>query len=461
MVSEGVGGLAGELLGDPMIERIVLWQTFGQLLSAGLGPYFRALDYGVNTRTPNTALSPADLATAVVRTFLALPDAQKEAEKAGIDAERFRTLVEISGLAPAPEALAEALRRGLIPEDAGDAEGVGYRQGIAQGNLANKWADLLKELATRIPEPTLALAALLRGQIDDAEAHDLYKKFGGDERYFDVAFHTEGEGPTPIEAGVLARRGIIDWDGRGPDVTSYEQAFYESRYRNKWKFPMRELSVYIPPPRTITAMLREGALTDEQALRLFIHNGLDPELAAAYMHAAHTTKTQHHHDLARGTVTTLYKDRLIDRQHAVDFLTTLGYSQEDADFMLAIEDVALQQHTLSAAIARVRSLYAAHKISRATAVDSLGRLGVDGERQADVMALWDLERAVSVKELTAAEVETAAKEKIIPADEALSILVQMGYAPHDAWIKLALKIGKDAGPEPARDTVTVAPGVQT
>jgi len=456
-----VGSLLGGLLPDPTIRRIVLWQTFGQLITAALGPYFRELEYAVNARTPNAALSPSELAVMVVRGFRAEASAAAEAQKAGLNGERFHELVNIAGQAPAPIELAVAERRGIIPHDAGDAEGIGFIQGIAQGNLANKWGPMLQALATAIPSPESALEALLEGQTDHDTAVDLYKRFGGDPQYFELMYNTRGSAPTPVEAGALANRGIIPWEGSGPDAVSFEQAFLEGPWRNKWLPAMREYAQYRPPPRTVTAMVREGALTDAEALVLFRNAGLSEEMAASYLRAAHLTKTAAAKDLARTTVEALYRDRLVERAQAVDFLDAIGYSAEEAGFILAIQDVALQQATISSVISRVRALYTGYKITRDTAASSLDTLGVTGDRQADVIALWDLQRVDQMRALTEAQVVGAFFYNIITQDEAQAHLQQIGYTPHDAWILLSQRKHEPLPGEPPRTAVGAAPGFQT
>jgi len=54
------------------------------------------------------------------------------------------------------------------------------------------------------------------------------------------------------------------------------------------------------------------------------------------------------------------------------------------------------------------------------------------------LTLWDIERSVSTKELTTAEVISAAKKQIITADDAYNRLLGQGYAADDAAIKLAI-----------------------
>lgn len=453
--------LFSNLPGDSVLTRIVLYQTIGQLLSGALMPYSRALEYGVNSLTPNAALSPVELAVAVVRGFRSEVDAAAEAAKNGINAERFRLLTNIAQQAPPPEMLAVALRRRIIPLDAGDPEGVGFVQGIAQGNLGNKWSEMVRELSTQIPNPSLALAALLEGQTDHDTAIDLYQRFGGDPQYFELAYNTEGSAPTPVQAAEMANRRIIPWDGEGAGVTSFRQAFLEGPWRNKWLGPFRELAEYLPPPRTVTAMVREGVLTDVQATDLFQRAGLSPELATAYLRAAHHTKTQAAHELGRSTVEALYRDRIIDAGTATTFLTDIGYSERDAGFLLAIQDLALQQTTISSVISRIRTLYTGYKITPESAAESLTTLGVSGARQAEVLSLWNLQRVESMRQLTEAQIAGAYHYKVIDYDAAQTHLVSIGYTPHDAWILLSEREHAALPNEPPKTAIGNAPGYQT
>lgn len=455
------GGVLGGIIGDQTLSRIILWQIVGELLQGALEPYGRALEQLVNTGSPNQQLSPADLASLVVRTFEDEASAAPEAAMSGIDAARFHHLVQLAGLAIAPEQAAVALRRKIIPEDAGNADGVGFLQAIAQGNLANKWAPVIQALATEIPSPTLALVALLKGQTDDATARALYQQFGGDPEFFDLAFHTEGDGPSPVEAGTLANRGIIPWDGEGPEVTSFHQAFLESQYRPKWEASFKALAQYRIPPRSVTAMVRAGALTDDQATARYMDYGVTAEDAAALLHEAHKGKTEAAHTLARTTIEKLYEDKILTQQEATDALVAEGWSEHDAGYLLAVVDFARQQQAITSAIGRIKALYIGYKITADTVTRSLTTLGMPDAQQSDLVAIWNLERAANARELTPAQIENAAFYKVITVEEASDLLVRLGYTPHDAWIAISVRFHGPTGAEPSRTAVGLAPGIQS
>jgi hypothetical protein len=430
--------------------QIVAWQVFGQLVSGLTEPLFREISYAENAKVQNAELTPEEAATAVNRGFMPKESGQTVAARAGLNSSRFDVITKLAGNAPGPSELAAALRRGAIPYDAGNAEGVGFIQGIRQGNLANKWAPMMRELAQAWPSPSDALDAYLEGQIPEEEAKDLFQKCGGALQYFDVLYNTRGSAPTPTEAAEMANRGIIPWKGTGAGVCSFEQAFLEGPWRNKWEPYFQKAAQYFPPPRTSTAMVREGSLTDEQATDLLEKQGLTPELAAAYLKGAHKENSSDEKNLARATISKLYTDKLISRDDAKGMLTEIGYSAEDSEFILSVVDMQETERVLSKVLSKIQTLYTSYKISKTAAQDALAQLGVPVAQISSILELYDLEKDANVQHLTASQVRSAYKGDLMTEEEAKTELMGMGYTEFDTWVLLSLTAQKAIGPRPQR-----------
>ncbi len=433
-----MAGLGGALGGGGALTQIFTWAVAQQIVQTMLSPTLELVAQRVNSENPVVDLSPADLAAAVVQSFMSHDDAAHEAAKSGIDGGRFSTLVNLAGDSLAPEGLAEALRRGLIPEHGSGADSTSFEQGIREGRLKNKWAGIVKELAIRWPTPVDALEALLEGQISEGDARTLYERFGGDPAYFAMLFNTRGNAPTPVEALELANRGVIPWRGTGASRVSYEQAFLEGPWRNKWLEPFIALGEYLPPPRTITAMVRNGSLSDARALDLLIKTGLAKDLAAAYIADAHHQKTQTERDLSVSQLLSMYESGLISPNDAKSLLLVLGYSDESAGLMIDYKDLQRAIGAVNSAVSRIHALYVAHKIGRDTARNGLVTLAIPAAQIDDIVSTWDLERSINVRVLTPAEIANAWKYEIISIDEALAELVALGYTPRDAWIYMSV-----------------------
>jgi len=527
------GGFLGKLAG--IGEQMVLWGVLQQAIGAAGQPALTELAALVNADHPLTRLSPADAATAVNRSFLSSGNGATEAAAAGIDAGRFATLRLLAGTAPSPQDLAAALRRGVIGEAGTGGSSTSFEQGIREGNLLNKWAPLVKALAKIWPTPQLALNALLEGQLPQAEARALYEKLGGDPQFFDVEFNTSGSSPTPAEAaemlrrGViqqngtgpdatsyeqaflegpwrdkwahayltlakiwptpplalnallkgqlseqeasalygklggdpqffrteynvegnapspvealqLAKRGVIPWTGTGTDTVSYEQAFLEGPWRNKWLKSFEALAEYIPPPETVRTLLEQGAIDHDQAAKWWSDYGLADSTVTAYLNAATFNNTAATRGLTESSVLDMYYAQLISEDDAKKLLDLFGTPASNQGLMLAYVDMRRSITAVNSAVSRIQTLYVARKIGEQTARDALGRLQIPAVTIDSVIQTWNLEASVNVKTLTPAEIADAVKEAIIEPDEGLSELQALGYTPYDAWVYLSTKL---------------------
>lgn len=445
-----MAGILSGILNNTILQMVV-YNLIGQLVGAAVAPEVEMVAAEVWTRNPTMPLTPADVAAAVVRGEMTEAQAAAEAAKSGYNAERTHTLIRLNGDAPAPGDLVVALRRGIIDHPR-------FVQGIQQGRMRNEWTDVIEQLGVQQPPPTAMLAALLEGQISEAEAKRRYAALGGDPAYFQILFDTEGSAPSPLEAAEMARRGVIGWDGTGAGVVSYEQAFLEGPWRNKWSKPYRALAEYLPPPRTITAMIKEGAMTPAEGGKLLAEQGLNPTMVAAYLQAASSQKTAATKDLAQTQITALYHDRIIGVFDATSMLISLGYDAAEAGFILSIEDLRKVQQYLAIAVGRIHTLYVGHKIDRTAAINALGQLKVDATEITELTGIWDWERAANVRVLTPAEIAGAMHWKIIDQPAAQLQLEQLGYTPHDAWVYLSVHEKAPLGVAPAPGAIGPPPG---
>jgi hypothetical protein len=455
-------GLSDLFGGGGAVEQLFVWGVVNQVVSQVMGPTMNLITQKVNADNPTIPLSPADLAQLVVRGYISNDDGQATSRLSGITGTDFNHLVSIAGEAPAPGDMATALRRGIISESGTGAESTSFEQGIREGHLANKWIPVIKALAVQWPSPTDALDALLEGQVSEADGRALYERFGGDPDYFTMLFNTRGSAPTPDEAATMANRGIIPWSGTGPGSTSFEQAFLEGPWRNKWLKPYQDAAQYYPPPRTITAMLKNGSLTVTQAMTLLQQQGLSQELAAAYVHDAQLSQNQNDRDLTVSQVLDMYEAQLISPGDAKGLLQALNYSADNAALLLAYKDLQRAIATTNTAVSRLATLYIGHKINRDTAISGLNALNVPSAQVQEIIGLWDLQASVNVKTLSESQIVDAWYYKVITQDEAQQELQGIGYTPFDAWILLSNKnkqpLPNQPAPGPAPIAGSVTPG---
>jgi len=490
----------GEFLGKTgeAAWQLFVWQIAGQIVSAALTPYLTELTYLVNEKHPDIVLPVNDLVAGVIRGHITQADAAGDAAKLGIDGERFTHLLEIARVkiaapdlaqlvvrgfmdrqtatteagftgwdthrfdlltkiaadAPGPGDLAIALRRELITEDSPDPDVPSFAGGIRQGRLSNIWIPMFHGLAEDWPTWQEALNADLQGQLSHDDAMAMYKRLGGRPEFYQWLFNTRGQAPTPTQALELLNRGIITERGRGPEQTSYEQAFLEGPWRNKWLEPFLALRTYVLPPRSVVAMVHNGALTDQQAATELAKSGVAPEQAAALIIEGHHRAAATDKDLAKADILAMYSDRLIPQADAHSLLTALGYSDDNATLLTELTDLRRSIAAVNTAVSRIHTLYVSHKITRAAAIEVLKKLGIPQDQLSEIVHTWDLEAAANIKQLTEAQIARAYKLEFITQAEATDELVTLGYTPFDAWILLSNATG---GAQPDKPPRTPSP----
>jgi hypothetical protein len=377
-------------------------------------------------------IAPADAALAVLRGNMALADGYRVAKANGLTNPDFDILIGNTGEPPALEELLMLWRRGKITTSTLD-------RGIRQSRVRDEWVDVVHMLAVEPPSAADVLNALVQGQIGQAEAATRFAESGGDPTWFETAYHSTANSPAPVQLAEMANRGIIPWTGTGPTTVSWQQGFLEGRWKDKWAPAYKQLAVYHPPPREIATLVREGGITQDEAMRLWEQAGLTPELAHVYWTSAHYAKTSAAHALAQSEIIRLYTDKAISRDTAAGMLESVHWTKTDAEWLLDIADLAAIRAALESATGKIRALFIAYKITEQTARSALSALEVPASQADQLVKIWALERGANIKTLTAAEIVDAEFYSIIDIPTAQAELEAIGYTPHDAWLLINIK----------------------
>ncbi|MGH7364649.1 MAG: hypothetical protein ACREKA_12955, partial [Candidatus Methylomirabilales bacterium] len=360
--------------------------------------------------------------------------ATAEALSSGVIPERFQVLLDNTGEPIAPGELLTLWRRGKIT----DAR---LEQALRQSRVRNEWFPELQELGIQWPSWSEFLDAYLEGQVDEGEARRLFQRAGGDPELFDLLFATRGQAPTPNQALDLLNRGIIGERGRGREAVTYEQAFLEGPWRNKWMDPFLALREYVVPPRSVRPMVASGAWSKDRGIEELAKSGVPEDTARAIIEEATADKLRPERDLAKSEVIAAYRDGLMDAGRTMASLEALGYSTDEADLLIALADHAWEAAYRNAAVNRIRGLYVGAKITEEEAASAIAALGVGGAAGSKYLALWDIERTLPRADLTESQVRAAAKAGIVDQAYYRTWLGDHGYAPDEVEILARLYLG--------------------
>lgn len=440
-------------------ESFLLWGVAYGFVQALLTPVFMdlqqnlaadAIDAGVHQ-----VLSPADLASMVVKNILAEGNAASVAAASGITPGDFQAMVENTGEPPGLETVLEMWRRGYIGWADQGPESASVERAILTSRIYDYWSGAIQQMANVPISPADAIEATLKGQRPQADMQTEAYASGIDPTRFQILLDTAGNPPGPSELIELLRRGLIPLEGVGSAETSFQQGIYEGRSKDKWWHLYADLADYVPPPRSIATLQSHGVIDEAAAAKLYQDAGLTPELAGIYAASAVAVRVAAHTQLTEANILRLYYDQLVTADVATTMLGNLGITGAVAKYLLELQDFNRAEAAYNSAVTRIGSLYVGRKITRQTAVDSLGHLDVPAAAVAHLFATWDAEVNANVKPLTAAEVCDAFEYGIVSQAEGQSELEQLGYTAHDAWVKLSIKA---KGPLPGEPGAGAAPG---
>ena len=432
------GPLGGLFATGGIAEQLLLWGVLNQCLNQLLQPILLQVMDEVWPKITSQRLSPAECADMVIRGIMSVADGAAEAAASGVDASRFDKLYKAAGEPVGLMQALEAWRRGIMPEGPTSPDTPSLHTAVLQSRLRPEWFDVVKQLG-RIPVPPGdAVDAVVKTQITPQQGQQLAFASGVYPDDFDILTKARGNPPGAAELIEMVRRGIIPTTGTGPDALSLEQGIHESAVKNKWVPVYEALLVYLPPPRTITALLRAGSISEAQALDLFQKSGLSQELAAAYVADASHQKLSTDKLLAKDTVLQLYDANVIDQATATQLLTDLKYNAQEITFLLELHDAQQVLKAVNSAVSKIGSLYIARKITSAVASSALDSLKISASQRDTLLFTWGLERDASVRVLSEATIASAWKYAIMDDVTAIAELQGLGYTAFDAWVYLSV-----------------------
>jgi hypothetical protein len=369
---------------------------------------------------PNTRLSPADAAVATVKGIVTGLDLADEALTAGVTAERFQALVDMSGNPPGPETLLTMLNRGAI-------EAPDVTRGIQQGFIKDEYATPYFALQYNLLGPEQYVEADLQNAPVGVPWETLWAQAGMLPSEYATAKWITGNPPGPMQLVELFNRGYID-------MATLRQGLSESRLKDKWIDAFLNLANTQIPVRELIDAVKAGAVDQATAAKLFANLGYSPDLAAILIQSGTSATATAHKELSLSMVKSLYEDKIIAAPQATADLILLGYTADDAALYLSLLDAAVTQRFQNLAISKVRTGFDARKIGQAQASTDLDTLGIGAAQRDQLLTLWALEQAANPKALTLGEYNDAFKYGVLTQADYLSAVEALGYSADDAVI---------------------------
>lgn len=362
----------------------------------------------------------ADAALAVLRGNMSAADAERVAADWGISPGDFNVLIGNTGEPLGLQQLAEALRRGFINEET-------FIKGVLQSRVRNEW--IPTALALRYVPMSVADAvnATVQNHLSETTAAEYAQQNGLEPSHFPILVETAGEPLSRGEMYQLYNRGLATKD-------QVIQAERESRLKNKYNDLAFNLHERLLEPRMLASAVEYGSVTQQQAIENAMAYGYSKELASVIVGEGAARKLESYKTKVVSSIETLYEDGAIDNATAGNAIVNLGFTKEEASFILEAADMRRATKQTAQVISAVRSKFLARHITDTEAKSLLGTAGVPPTQIAYLMSNWQIEWQAYTRQLTEAQVIKAMKLQLIDAGDALARLIAMGYSETDAGL---------------------------
>lgn len=367
-------------------------------------------------------LSPADAALAFLRGNLDEKKALAAAAQWGVSKETFNVLVGNTGEPLALMQLLEAFRRGFIDEAT-------LRRGILQSRVRDEWIDTAIKLRYTPISVADAVQAAVQNHISQDQAAKYADQNGLEPGAFDILYQTAGSPAARTEMEELYNRGLVS-------EAQVKQALRESRLKNKYVDDVFQLHVRLIEPRQLSAAVRVGAITHDDAVKRAMDAGYSRDDATILVNEGISQRLLTYKDRVISGVVTLYEDNLISQADAVSSIKGLGHEDSEVTYILKAAEFRREARMITTVVSAIRSKYVGHHIPLTQASKDLEAIGVPTQQRNALLDLWTLEQAANVRNLTEAQIAKAVKLTLIKPQEGLDRLVALGYDPKDAVLLL-------------------------
>lgn len=409
---------------DFIVQIIVMAASIPTIMSAAGTAYGQDVKNKVLWDDPQVPMEVGSAVQGVATDKIPYRDGANAARTQGIDENEFGKMVRVAQGPLPPAEIIQLIRKGK----AGVQQ---LNESARQSGIHPQWIPGLHDLVFSNMDPATSTAARVEGHIDAAQHRESLAWHGVDPQWADVMYHTAGRPPGVQELLSLANRRLISQD-------TVTQAILESDIKDKYIEAIWESRVYLPPVRSVVAMMRSGALDPQRGRELLADQGVRPVDIEGYVKEATQGKTAHAKSLAIGAVLTMYQDFEVDRPTAERMLTNLHYDQESILLELAHAEHQREKTIRSAVVSRVRAQYDRRHINRTQASGALDTAGVPTQTRDMFLRNWDVEREVDAPQLTVAQITQGFKKGGITAEQMQARFEGLGYNPVDVQVLLHL-----------------------
>jgi len=221
-----------------------------------------------------------------------------------------------------------------------------------------------------------------------------------------------------------------------------------------WRDKIKAIS-YSPLTRVDVRRMHKMGILDKagvkQAYKNIGYNDKDAELMTQFTiiynqnpETAEQTdddkKKSDYKDLTKADIIRNYQLGIVDRITAKQYLISIGFNEQESEFLLSRQDFIIDEERKDATIKYLQEAYTKGYLDKTTVVQEFGKLSLSSTAQDNYLKLWDLSKSIKIATPSRADIVAFVKAKIITVDTAIAELKKLGYP--DIYINWYLKQAK-------------------
>lgn len=319
----------------------------------------------------------------------------------GTSVDQLKVLANLSGLPPGPHDLLAMWNRNEIDESSVDA-------GIREGHMKTKWAEAFKRMRWAVLSPQEYASARLRQWVTDEESYQGGALSGHTKEQMDLLFLNRGRPASPTQMWRGWARGVTGPRGTPVEYEDHAKAIAISDIRPEYAEMLWEIRFNYPSLFQLGRLVQAGAIDPATAATWAKFNLYGPDVVTA--------------------LTAYWKT-------IYPGVSGQAGAKPDAHVAKAATQLWTATH----------KSYIAQESGDSDAKERFGLLGIPEAAQAEILTLWQSERALIRAQLTPKQVVDAYLGKVKnqatgqpwTEAEATTALTERGYSAADAAVLIA------------------------
>ncbi len=194
-----------------------------------------------------------------------------------------------------------------------------------------------------------------------------------------------------------------------------------------WREKLRKLSYRTLSRVDVRRMYQLGVLGEPEVLTAYHDLGYSPTDAESMTKFTILYASEKERDLTKGDILGGYKDGIVKRGEAKEFLMLMGYDPNESEFYLVRADLDLDAEEKKAAIEDIHITFIRKFISENEAIAKLGQLGLAGLEIERIMRKWRKEIAAKVRQLSKSDIQKLYEYGVIGRGLAIEFMETIGY----------------------------------